>query len=442
MALEIAITGLGAHGEGVGADDGYTVFVEGALPKERVEVELVQKKKSFARGKLLTVKISSPDRVEPPCPYYGECGGCQLMHLSYEGQLAYKRQRVIDALERVGKLFDLDVAECIPSPNTFAYRNKIQLPAKGGVDGLRLGLFARSSHHLVDIEKCLIHGELGQAAYASIRKILFTSNVTAYDPMSHRGELRHLLIKTGFNTDEVLVVLVGREEPSKQLLDFAGEISLLPCVKGVIHNLNSRKDNVILGKDYRTLFGKDVIEERINGLRFEISAASFFQVNPTQAAIVYQTAQKLAHLTGGEIVLDAYCGVGTFSLIFASSAKQVIGVECEKQAVENAKRNAKLNGITNCSFVCSDVEDYFDKVKKFDLLLLNPPRQGCSESIIAKIGTKLPKKILYISCDPATLARDLARLHAFGYKIRAVQPFDMFPQTSHVETLVSLELGA
>ncbi len=444
--LSVKIHGLGSSGEGVGSHNGYTLFIDGALPDEEVEVRLTQCRKRYGIAKLLTIKSPSPNRVSPPCPLFGRCGGCQLMHLSYAKQLDIKRQRVIDALQRIGKIENPQVEYCQPSPSPLAYRNKIQLPAQKGPDGLELGLYARSSHQLIRVDHCYIHCALGERIYATTRKILQRFAIMPYDPTTGEGELRHLLIKSALRTEEALVILVTHQKPSPQLFHMAEEILAAdPAIRGVVHNLQQNGDNTILGDLYTTLAGTGSIREILAGLTFKVSPASFFQVNPAQAERLYAKALEYADLQGDETVLDAYCGVGTLSLFFASAAKRVLGVECVPEAILDAQANSRLNGIENVSFLTADTEVGLkslptpkDPTREPLVLLLNPPRKGCSLACLQEIGRLSPSKIIYISCDPATLARDLAELLTYGYQLQGVQPYDMFPQTSHVECVVKL----
>ncbi|MCB1136970.1 MAG: 23S rRNA (uracil(1939)-C(5))-methyltransferase RlmD [Chlamydiia bacterium] len=436
--IQFEVHGLGSSGEGIGRFHGLTVFVEGALPGEEVEAEVQLSKKSYARARLLRVIRPSEQRVEPPCPFYERCGGCQIMHMSYAEQLRLKRQRIVDALTRIGRLADVDVAEVRPSPSPVAYRNKIQLPVVTGADGTVMGLYARQSNDLVPIDACLIHCPLGEQVFAALQRLLPDSGLVAYDKRSGKGELRHVLIKTALATQQVLIVLVGAHQPSPALQELASALIRQPGVKGVVHNLNPRRDNVILGREYLCLAGEDGMEEELNGLRFEVAPASFFQVNPPQAEQLYAYAIATAQLQSGDRVIDAYCGVGTLTLHAAQKAGTVVGVELVPQAIENAKRNAARNGLANCTFYCGAVEDLLAELEPSDALFLNPPRKGCAPEVLEAIAQHQPLRVVYVSCDPATLARDVALLVAEGYKIEAVQPFDMFPQTMHVETVLTL----
>lgn len=437
--ISLNIHGLGSSGEGVGYIDGFTIFVDGALPGETVEAEVVQSKRRYGSARLLSIVKPSPDRVAPPCNLFGSCGGCQVMHLSYPKQLEIKRLKVVEALFRIGKISSIEVPPCIASPSSFSYRNKIQVPVRAGKDGIQIGLYARSSHDLVEMDTCAIHCPLGDRVYQKIKVILKNFNILPYDPETGEGELRHLLIKTAVHTGEVLVVLVTNQKKSPLLLKIAKEImACSSAIKGVIHNLHRGTDNVILGPIYQILEGAGSIQENLCGLKFKVSPASFFQVNADQAEFLYLKALEYAELKGDETVLDAYCGVGTLSLIFAKSAKKVIGVECVREAIEDALQNKRLNNIGNAEFVCASSESFIASLSSIDVILLNPPRKGCELLFLEGIGRLQPKRLVYISCDPATLARDLAHLIRFGYRLDEVQPFDMFPQTSHVECIAKL----
>ncbi len=435
----ISIRSLGAHGEGVGDFHGFTLFVDGALPGEKVEVEIKTVKKTYGVGKLKRVIEPSPERVEPVCPLAGRCGGCQVMPLEYSAQLELKRQRVVDAFERIGKITNAEVQPCVPSPMPLGYRNKVQAPIRQGKEGIEVGFYARNSHELVEVDTCFIHCDLGQRVYEKSVALLKSSGMSAYDWQSGKGELRHLIIKTAVETGQVLVTVVTRGKRTEALVAFAEELRRqCPEVEGVIQNINPSAHNVVLGQQYELLSGKERMEEEILGLRFLVSPASFFQVNPWQAHQLYQQVIDWAGLKGGENVLDAYCGVGTLSLLLARGAGRVFGVECVSQAIADAERNAALNQLANVTFVCAEAEKWIQTAEDMDLVVLNPPRKGCHPEMIKAIGAMRPANIIYVSCDPATLARDLALLRTHGYQIEKARPFDMFPQTAHVETAVKL----
>ncbi|MCB1114640.1 MAG: 23S rRNA (uracil(1939)-C(5))-methyltransferase RlmD [Chlamydiia bacterium] len=419
--LKLDVIRLGIHGEGVAHYGGLVCFIPGALTGEAVLAEVIEVKKSYASLKLLKILTPSIDRVDPPCPLFGTCGGCQVQHLSYKAQLEMKRSRVIDAFQRIGKL-QVEVDACQSSPKELHYRNKIQMPSKGG----KLGLFRMGSNDWVEVDKCLIHCDLGEMVLRAIRPIEIP-------------DLRYLVLKTAIKTNEVLVVPVVRRPLSKSIAEKI--YRSLPEIKGVVQNLNPDAGNTILSRNFETLAGRGTITERILDLEFHVSPASFFQVNPAQAEALYSTALDRAQLKGDEVVLDAFCGVGTLALIFAKHAKEIIGVEIVAEAIKDAKANAINNGIINAQFYHAPAEKFIQKLSAVDVVLLNPPRKGCDLSVIQKLLELKPKKIIYVSCDPATLARDSALLSG-TYRIDSVTPFDMFPQTAHVETLVELNLSS
>ncbi len=333
------------------------------------------------------------------------------MHLSYDEQLTWKRNRIVNAFLQAG--LTANILHCEPSPQQLAYRNKIQLPYQSG----KLGLYAKNSHELVPIEHCPVHCPLGERAFREVRRLL-------------KQPVRYVLIKTAVYSEQVLVTIVTKD--NSNYTPFAKELMrAMPEIRGVVQNINNSPGNVILGDQFHTLTGEGTIEERLLGLFFLVSPASFFQINAPQAEKLYQTALDYADLKGSETVLDAFCGVGTLSLIFARKAKAVVGVECVPQAIDNAKENALRNGLFNTHFHCARAEEF--SAQDYDLILLNPPRKGCDPRLLNKLH---PRPLLYISCDPESLARDLALLK--GYRIERVQPFDMFPQTTHVECLVQL----
>ena len=417
--IEVRVRALGSSGEGVATHEEMVVFVDGALPGERVAIRVTETKRSYAKAILEKILEASPDRVEPLCPVFGQCGGCQWMHLAYQKQLEAKRQRVVDALTRIGKLPDPQVEPCIASPRALGYRNKIQMPMSS--EGL--GLYARSSHTLVPISDCAIHCDLGEGVVAAAGRILKEKGIV----------LRHLLVKSAVHKGQVLVVFVS--DGCMEGLQAAAEalMQICPEVRGVVENINPRSDNVILGDVYRTLAGASSIQERLAGKTFSISAASFFQVNPWQAEALYEEALRLAELDKTKTVLDAFCGVGTLSILAAAQAGCVIGIECVSEAIADARSNAALNGVENAQFVCARAEE--EVLPRADVTLLNPPRKGCEASLLKKLTAPT---LIYISCDPATLSRDLQLLSIGGYRLDHAQPFDMFPQTTHVETVVRL----
>lgn len=418
MVFGMEIERMGIHGEGVGSLEGLTVFVDGALPGEAVEVEIVERKKTYARGKIQSLLRKSPHRVDPVCPLFGRCGGCQVMHLAYDEQLEEKRKRVQDALERIGKFEGVKVEACQPSKSPLGYRNKIQLPVLGG----KMGLYRKGSHEIIPVEHCFIHSDLGEKIFATLGE-------------APEG-VQTVMIRTAINEGTGLVVFITRERidlraPARALMEKC------PEVRGVLQNINAGTGNRILGPKTELIVGEDHLLETLCGVTFKVSPHSFFQVNTHQAEALYSHVKRLYNAQGGTL-LDAYCGVGTLSLIMADQCQSALGIEIVPEAITDAKANAKRNNITNTRFICGPVEKEILKLKQIDTALLNPPRKGCDRAVLDSLLTLRPKQIIYISCDPATLARDLHILTQGGYHLTQVTPFDMFPQTAHVETVASL----
>jgi 23S rRNA (uracil1939-C5)-methyltransferase len=383
----------------------------------------------------------SPERKVPDCPAFPDCGGCQLLHLSYQGQLAWKQKYVTETLKRVGKLENLKILPIISMDNPLEYRNKAQYPiAKEASGNLLIGYFRPKTHEVVPLDGCMVQPPLIQKAFQVAKEVLNQAGIEAYDEVSHTGVLRHLLIRNSFAYNQLLITLVtnGSGLPNKDFVIDKLQ-SNLPELTGIVQNINSTKGNVILGDKCVTLWGKDRIKEKLLGLDFYISSSSFFQVNPQQTEKLYTVVKEYLSPTGGEVVLDAYCGTGTISLIVAKEVKEVIGIEVVSSAVDNARENAELNHITNTAFVLGEVQSVLPEMtnyKSIDAVILDPPRSGCEKVVFESIAQAGIGKIIYVSCNPASLARDLRILGENGYEILQIQPVDMFPQTSHVETVV------
>lgn len=440
---EIKIEDLGNNGEGIGRIDGYTVFVEGALPEETVRVLMVKIKKHYGYGKLMEILVPSKDRVEPYCPVAAQCGGCQLQHLSYEGQLAFKTKKVKDHLERIGGLQGITVQGALGMENPWRYRNKAQFPVGGTVDMPKVGFYAKRSHRIIDTPVCFLQHEINDEIVRIVREFLVEFHIPPYEETTHRGLVRHILTRIGKQTGEIMVCLVlnGKKLPRAEIL--VKRLCAISGMTSIVINENRDKTNVILGEKIYVLWGKSFIHDKIGEVSFEISPLSFYQVNPTQTNVLYQTALNMAELDGTETVLDLYCGIGTISLFFAQKAKSVFGVEIVPQAIEDARRNAEKNGIHHADFMVGAAEDVipalYEKQGIFaDVVVVDPPRKGCDEKLLETMLSIAPKKIVYVSCDSATLARDLAYLCTKGYQVQKVQVVDMFPWTVHVETVVLL----
>ncbi len=438
----IKINDIGENGEGIGKIDDFVVFVEGALPNEEVLIKLVKLKKSYGYGKLLEILKKSPFRVEPVCNSFKRCGGCSLQHLEYSEQLKFKTKLVRDNLQRIGGFSDVFVEDTIGPENPYHYRNKAQFPVGISKDGLSIGFFAPRSHNIINISKCFIQNEINEEIISIVKEFMLKYNIPPYDETSHKGVIRHIMTRTAVVTGEVMVCIIinGKKLPKASIL-----VEMLCKVSGVVSivlNHNTKKTNVIMGDDISILYGKGFITDFIGDFKFEISPLSFFQVNPVQTKVLYQTALDFAELRGDETVIDAYCGIGTISLFISQKAKKVIGVEIVPQAIDDARRNAEINNVSNVEFIVGKSEEVIPELYETkgifaDVLFLDPPRKGCDEKLIDMILKMLPQKVVYVSCNSATLARDL-KLLAGEYEICRVQPVDMFCMSWHVETVVIL----
>jgi 23S rRNA (uracil1939-C5)-methyltransferase len=438
------IESYGHEGEGVGKLDGFTVFVPGALKGETVKIKLIKVNKNYGIGKLLEVLNTSEKRAEPICSTYKRCGGCNLQHYSYDEQLNFKTERVRDVISRVGKLEDVCIHNTIGMESPYNYRNKVQLPVGTSGDEILVGFYAPRSHEIINMEKCYIQDEIGDKVIEFTKQWMKRFNISPYNESTHSGIVRHIMVRKGFKTKEVMVVIVTRSEELPHKDEFIKLIrDNTQGIVSIIQNINNKKTNVILGEKSVTLWGEDHISDYIGEFKFNISPLSFFQVNPVQTEILYNKALEYADLTGEETVFDAYCGTGTISLFLSKKAKVVYGVEIIPQAIENAKENAKANGVTNTQFIVGKSEEeiprLIDKGIKADVVVVDPPRKGCEESLLKALTEIKPRRIVYVSCDPATLARDLAVLDNLGYKTLEIQPVDMFPQGHHVECVVKIE---
>ena len=437
--MELEITGLGTNGEGVGRHENLTVFVEGALPTEKIFAEVTQSKKNYAVAKLVKILRESADRVKPFCPIYEECGGCQLQHLSYDAQIKWKRQQIIDAVKHIGKLDGIEILNTIGMENPLRYRNKMQFPVAREKNNLVIGCYARGSHKIIDTDSCMIQRAGMDEVLTAVKKVLDKYNVSAYDEDTHRGILRHVMSRIGFN-GELMIVLVTATKNLPNEKNIVNAIRhALPKVTSIQQNIQTYHNNVILGRETKILYGKPTIKDKIGNLTFNISARSFFQVNTAQAEILYNVALKFAGLTKRETVIDAYCGIGTITLFLAKSARKVYGIEIVPTAIEDAKKNARENNIRNAEFIAGDAVKIIPRLYRegirADVVIVDPPRAGCDKKVLEIFAAMNPAKIIYVSCNPANLARDLSILNELGYITKKIQPVDMFPFSSHVESV-------
>jgi len=440
---DIEIDGMTHEGLGVGRIDNFTVFVEGAIKGEKVHIKIIKVTKSYAVGKLLKILEASPQRIEPFCPVYKRCGGCSLQHLSYEAQLEFKTNTVKDNITRIGKLENVIVHDAIGMEKPMRYRNKTQLPVAGTPTKPLIGFFAKRSHEVIDIgsTSCGIQDEVSSEITELIRNFISKHGISIYDEKNQVGILRHIMTRVGFKTGEVMVVLVinARDLPARKAL--VKELtSAVPQVKSIYLNINTKNTNVILGEKNIKIFGSDTITDYIGKYKFHISPLSFYQVNPVQTEVLYNKALEYAGLTGSETVFDLYCGIGTISLFLSEKAGKVYGVEVIEDAVRDAKRNAEINGVNNVEFIAGEAETVIPEMYangiKADVVVVDPPRKGCDERLLKTLVEMQPKRIVYVSCNPSTLARDLHYLDQNGYRAVEVQPVDMFPWTHHVESIV------
>ena len=459
--VTLTIEDIGTNGEGIGKVDGYTLFVKDAVVGDVIQAKIIKVKKNYGYGKLLAILKESKNRVVPKCAVAKQCGGCQIQQMNYSSQLQYKRNLVKGNLEKIGGLKSVDVLPVIGMEQPYHYRNKAQYPV--GIDkegNVVIGFYAGRTHFIIDNTDCKIGSPINQTILEMIRKYITEQKISVYDEESHQGLLRHILIRNGYHTGEIMVCLVinGTQLPYAEKL--IQELISISGMTSIILNINKDKTNVILGKECKTLWGQAYITDSICDITYEISPLSFFQINPIQTEKLYQKVLEFAELTGEEIVWDLYCGIGTISLLMATNAKKVYGVEIVPEAIENAKNNAKRNHFNNVEFFVGKAEvvvpqfyEEFSKkvmdvnsesiqkmqeMKTFhpDVVVVDPPRKGCEDVLLDVIVKMSPERIVYVSCDSATLARDLKYLVSRGYEVRKVQPVDQFGHTVHVETVV------
>ncbi|WP_102347862.1 23S rRNA (uracil(1939)-C(5))-methyltransferase RlmD [Bacillus sp. Marseille-P3661] len=443
--INVTFEDLTHDGAGVAKVEGYPIFVANGLPGEKGQVKVTKVKKGYGYGRLLDIYEQSAARQEPLCPIYNQCGGCQLQHMSYAAQLAYKKKQVSDVLTRIGKLENVNVHDVLGMEDPWRYRNKAQVPVGEREGGLVAGFYQQRSHNIINMDRCLIQVEENDEIVQGVKVIAEQNGVSAYNEQTHRGDLRHIMTRYGRHTKDVMVVLITRSSKLPNQDKIIDEIKKrYPQVKSIVQNINKKRTNVIFGDETKLLWGEEYLYDYIGDIRFAISARSFYQVNPEQTKVLYNKALEYAELTGEETVIDAYCGIGTISLFLAQKAKKVYGVEIVPEAIEDANRNAKLNGMTNVEYEVGQAEvvipKWYENGIKADVIVVDPPRKGCDESLLQTIIDMKSKRVVYVSCNPGTLARDLRILEAGGYKTTEVQPVDMFPHTTHVECVAQLIL--
>lgn len=456
--VTLHIEDIGTGGEGIGKADGFTFFVKDAIVGDVIEAKIMKLKKNYGYARLMKVLTPSKDRVEPKCPVARQCGGCQIQEMRYEAQLAFKQKMVQNNLERIGGLSDFEMYPVIGMETPYAYRNKAQFPVGEDKDGnIVIGFYAGRTHHIVEQTDCCIGAPENGEVLRKVKAYMQKNQIRPYNEEHHSGIVRHILIRTGYHTKEIMVCLIvnaAKASCLKNAEQLTESLREMDGMTSVMVNFNTEKTNVILGKKSEVLWGQPYIEDFIGDVKYQISPQSFFQVNPMQTEKLYAKALEYAGLTGNETVWDLYCGIGTISLFLAKNARKVYGVEIVPQAIEDARNNAKRNGIDNAEFFVGKAEEvvpaFYEKALKQaqdseagksirpDVVVVDPPRKGCEEVLLETIVKMQPQRIVYVSCDSATLARDLKFLSANGYTVKKVQPVDQFGHSVHIETVVLL----
>lgn len=432
------IDGYSSEGLGIARVNGAVVFVPHAVRGEEIDLRITKVMKTSCAGEIVKIHNPSPERMEPECPYAGKCGGCAYRHLTYPEELWAKRQRVQDALTRIGGL-DLTVEEILGAKNPEHYRNKSQYPV--GADG-SIGFFQARTHKVVPIRRCLIQTEAADRTAQAVGEWMRRYKISAYDETTGKGLVRHVCVRVNRKGESLCCVVVNGNKVPREPELAAYVTAAVPHTVGVLLNSNTRRGNVVLGDKYRTLFGRNYLMDTLCGLEFKLSMPSFYQVNRDQAEVLYGKALEFAGLTGNETVLDLYCGIGTITLCLAKAAKRVIGAEIVPPAIRDAKENALRNHIENAEFFCGDAADIAAKLEsdglRPDVVTVDPPRKGLAPEVIASVAAMGPEKVVYVSCDPATLGRDVKIFREFGYEAKRAAAVDMFPGTAHVETVCLL----
>ncbi|KRO16052.1 23S rRNA (uracil(1939)-C(5))-methyltransferase RlmD [Lacticaseibacillus saniviri] len=439
--MTVTIEDLTYEGLGVAKVDGYPLFIEDALPGEEVLIRVVKPLKQYGFARVQKRLTDSPDRVEVTSRAYTQTGIAPLQHLAYPAQLKFKEEQIRQLYKK--SHLDIEVLPSIGMANPTGYRNKAQVPVRDINGMLQTGFYKKRSHELIPIDDFFIQDPKIDQAIMMVRDRLREYHVPAYDERKNTGVIRHIMVRRGYYSHEMMIVLVSRVWDVPHLDEIVADITkMMPEVTSIVLNRNSKPTNVILGPSTRTLFGKDYLTDELLGSKFHISPLSFYQVNPTQTEVLYTKAVEQAGLTGNEVVIDAYSGIGTISLTMARHAKHVYGVEVVPDAVADARVNAELNDIHNVTFEVGKAEDVMqtwkDQNLQADVLMVDPPRKGLDPSFVEAVGYMLPKKMVYVSCNPATLARDIHALEEFGYQATTTQPVDMFPQTQHIESITVL----
>ncbi len=442
-------------GQGIARVNGFVIFVKGAIPGDRLTARVFKKKRDYAEAGIMELIEPSSDRIQAPCPYSGHCGGCQWQHVRYERQLDYKKEHVKESMKRIGGLKDVKVHDVIPSENRFAYRNKMEfsfsdrrwflpheLDKREAEGDFALGLHVPGTYNkVIDVDACLLQQERGNQILREAKKYVKGCGIPVYGLKTHEGFWRFLAVRYSTAFDEWMVNVVTSEERPEAVQPLAVNLCRrIERIKAVVNNINRRKASIAVGESETVLAGEGYIEDKIGPFTFQVSPNSFFQTNSLAARKLYQKAVDYAELVGNEMILDLYSGTGTIPIFLAARVRAVIGIEISKDAVADARKNCEQNGINNCRFICGDIRERLSSITvKPDVLIIDPPRTGMHKDVLAQVLALSPDKVIYISCNPATMARDIGRMIQ-DYEVVEIQPVDMFPHTYHVEAVAKLWL--
>lgn len=443
LVKEAEIIDMNHMGQGLAKIDNFVVFVSKALTGDRVKIKITDIKKNYARGEIIDIVKPSESRIKPPCPYSEQCGGCQLMHMDYKEQLNYKRTRVISEFRRAGVSFDEEtVYDTIGMDGPYRYRNKTAFSVTEKNNEIEIGPYEQGTYNTVDIKSCLLQSKAADELVTSFKNLMKKYNIEAYDKKTGKGIIRNIVIRNN-QKNELMLIIVTTREVFRNKVQLINELSQIPNIKTIVQNINNKNTNLIMGSKNIILYGEGVIIDSIGDMSFTISLETFFQINPLQTEKLYRTAIDYAGISKDDICFDIYCGIGTISLLAAKKAKKVYGVEIVEQSIINARGNAEKNSISNVEFHAGKAEEIilelYKQNIKADIVILDPPRKGCGKEVIDTIINMAPGRLVYVSCNPSTLARDIKLFEDGGYKLEKTQPLDQFSWSVHCEVVCKLE---
>ncbi len=443
LVKEAEIIDMNHMGQGLAKIDNFVVFVSKALTGDRVKIKITDIKKNYARGEIIDIVKPSESRIKPPCPYSKQCGGCQLMHMDYKEQLNYKRTRVVSEFRRAGVSFDEEtVYDTIGMDGPYRYRNKTAFSVTEKNNEIEIGPYEQGTYNTVDIKSCLLQSKAADELVTSFKNLMKKYNIEAYDKKTGKGIIRNIVIRNN-QKNELMLIIVTTREVFRNKVQLINELSQIPNIKTIVQNINNKNTNLIMGSKNIILYGEGVIIDSIGDMSFTISLETFFQINPLQTEKLYRTAIDYAGISKDDICFDIYCGIGTISLLAAKKAKKVYGVEIVEQSIINARGNAEKNSISNVEFHAGKAEEIilelYKQNIKADIVILDPPRKGCGKEVIDTIINMAPGRLVYVSCNPSTLARDIKLFEDGGYKLEKTQPLDQFSWSVHCEVVCKLE---